>query len=206
MTESPSDLRSMSLGAYLDELSAAVPVPGGGAVAGVTLAQSAALGAMVVGYAIGRPKFAAHDAAHRAAQATLARSMRRAIELAEEDARAYRALNGLWKLPKTDPARAGFGEAVLAAIAAPEATLALAADTVAALGALAGTTSPSLASDLRIALDLASAGARAAIENVRINLPSVEDPVLRAAIAARTEGALSEVLAAASCAMASIGA
>ena len=196
----------MSLGAYLDALSAAVPVPGGGAVAGVTLAQSAALGAMVVGYAIGKPKFVAHDACHRAAHASLVRSVRRAVELAEEDARAYRALNGLWKLPKDDPARAGFGDAVLAAIAAPEATLALAADTVAALAALAGTTSPSLASDLRIALDLAGAGARAAIENVRINLPSVEDPAMRSTIAGRAERALSEILAAASAANGSIGA
>ena len=106
------DLRAMTVGAYLDRLAAAVPVPGGGAVAGVTLAQANALGSMVVGYAIGKPKFAAHDAVHRSTHAALEANRGRAIELAEEDALAYEALNRLWKLPKDDPGRAGFGAAV----------------------------------------------------------------------------------------------
>lgn len=189
------DLGALPLAAYLDRLAAAEPVPGGGAVAGVTLAQSNALGAMVVGYAIGKPRFAAHDAAHREAHAAFERGRHRAIELAEDDARAYAELNRLWKVAKDDPARAGFAAAVLAAIAAPEATLALAATTVGSLGRLVGTTSPALASDLRIALDLAVAGANAAIENVRINLPSVEDPARRAEIAERAERTLAAIVA-----------
>lgn len=184
------DLAAMSLGAYLDALAAAQPVPGGGAVAGVTLAQANALGSMVVGYAIGKPKFAAHDAVHRAAHETFERNRRTALELAAEDAKAYELLNKLWKLPKGDPLRAGFDDAVRAAIRAPEESLGLAKSTVDALALLVGTTSASLASDLRIALDLAAAGARAAQENVRINLPSVADEAVRAEISARTEAVL----------------
>jgi formiminotetrahydrofolate cyclodeaminase len=187
------ELRSMTVGEYLDKLAAAVPVPGGGAVAGVTLAQANALGSMVVGYAIGKPKFAAHDAAHRAAHAAFERGRQQSLDLAAQDASAYAVLNTLWKLPKDDPARAGFGAAVLAAIAAPEATVRLAHDTLASLEALVGTTSASLASDLRIAIDLAAVGARAAQENVRINLPSVADEALRAAISARTEAMLAAI-------------
>lgn len=190
----PLDLAAMTVGEYLDRLAAAVPVPGGGAVAGVTLAQANALGAMVVGYAIGKPKFAAHDAAHRAAHAVFERGRHRALDLARDDASAYAVLNRLWKLPKDDPARTGFAPAVLAAIAAPEATLDLTADTVAALATLVGTTSASLASDLRIAFDLAISAANAAIENVRINLPSVDDDALRAAIGARTEARLGAIM------------
>jgi formiminotetrahydrofolate cyclodeaminase len=180
----------MSLGAYLDALAAAQPVPGGGAVAGVTLAQANALGSMVVGYAVGKPKFAPHDAVHRAAYETFERNRRAALELAAEDAKAYELLNTLWKLPKGDPLRAGFDDAVRAAIHAPEESLGLAKSTVDALALLVGTTSASLASDLRIALDLAAAGARAAQENVRINLPSVADEAVRAEISARTEAVL----------------
>ena len=187
---SPLDLRAMTVGEYLDRLASATPVPGGGAVAGVTLAQANALGSMVVGYAIGKAKFAAHDAAHRAALLRFETGRLRAIELAESDACAYGALNRLWKLPKDDPARAGFDEAVRAAIAAPEATLMLAAETVAALEVLVGTTSASLASDLRIAFDLAVAAADAAIENVRINTPSLADRAEAATITARSEAAL----------------
>ena len=186
------DLRSMTVGEYLDRLAAAVPVPGGGAVAGVTLAQANALGSMVVGYAIGKPKFAAHDGTHRAAHAAFERGRQHALDLAAQDASAYAALNALWRLPKDDPARAGFAEAVLAAIAAPEATLVLARETLTALDTLVGTTSPSLASDLRIALDLVVSGACAAQENVRINLPSIADEGARMAISSRTEALLGE--------------
>lgn len=185
------DLAAMTLGGYLDALAAAQPVPGGGAVAGVTLAQANALGSMVVGYAIGKPKFAAHDGVHRAAHETFERNRCAALELAAEDARAYEHLNRLWKLPKGDPLRAGFDDAVRAAIRAPEESLALAKSTVDALALLVGTTSASLASDLRIALDLAAVGARAAQENVRINLPSVADESARTEISARTEAMLS---------------
>lgn len=187
------DLGAMTVGGYLERLAAAVPVPGGGAVAGVTLAQANALGAMVVGYAIGKPKFAAHDAAHRAAHAAFERGRQRALDLAAEDAAAYAVLNALWRLPKDDPARAGFDAAVRAAIAAPEATVGLADDTLRALEALVGTTSPSLASDLRIAIDLAAVGARAAQENVRINLPSIADESERTVISARSEALLARI-------------
>ena len=184
------DLRGMTVEGYLDALAAAQPVPGGGAVAGVTLAQANALGSMVVGYAIGKPKFAPHDAAHRAALEVFERNRRAALALAAQDAEAYGHLNRLWRLPKDDPARAGFADAVHAAIRAPEASVALAASTLEALAVLVGTTSASLASDLRIAIDLAAVGARAAQENVRINLPSVADEAERATISARSEAAL----------------
>ena len=203
-SSAPLDLRSMTIGEYLDRLAAAVPVPGGGAVAGVTLAQANALGAMVVGYAIGKPKFAAHDAAHRAAHASFERGRQRALDLAAQDASAYAALNALWKLPKDDPSRAGFADAVIAAIAAPEATLLLAKDTLVSLGTLVGTTSPSLASDLRIALDLVLSGASAAQENVRINLPSVADEPLRGRVSARTEAVLAEISAGVKAALATL--
>ncbi len=205
MSAAPLDLRSMTVGEYLDRLAAAVPVPGGGAVAGVTLAQANALGAMVVGYAIGKPKFATHDAEHRSAHAAFERGRHRALDLAAQDASAYAALNALWKLPKDDPARAGFADAVLAAIAAPEATLALAKETLAALTTLVGTTSASLASDLRIALDLVVSGASAAQDNVRINLPSVADEGLRGRISARTEAVLAEISTGAKTALARLG-
>lgn len=200
----PLDLRSMTVGEYLDRLAAAVPVPGGGAVAGVTLAQANALGAMVVGYALGKPKFAAHDEAHRAAHAAFEHGRQRALDLAAQDASAYAVLNALWKLPKDDPARAGFADAVLAAIAAPEATLVLAQETLAGLATLVGTTSASLASDLRIALDLVVSGASAAQDNVRINLPSVADEASRGRISARTEAVLAEIAAGAKAALAKL--
>ena len=187
---STNDLASQQLGAYLDALAAAQPVPGGGAVAGVTLAQANALGSMVVGYALGKPKFAAHNATHHAAHAMFEHARREAITLANNDATAYGALNALWKLPKDDPARSGFADAVRAAIRAPESTLQLAHNTLCTLEVLVGTTSASLRSDLAIAIDLALVAASAAQANVRINLPSLSDETERALVSARTEAFL----------------
>ncbi|MFM1803168.1 MAG: hypothetical protein RL136_47 [Planctomycetota bacterium] len=195
MSEGRLDLGAMRVDEYLERLAAAVPVPGGGAVAGMTLAQANALGAMVVGYAIGKPRFAPHDAAHREALTAFESGRLRALDLAAEDAEAYAHLNALWKLPKDDPRRADFASAVLGAIAAPKATLELARTTVNALEVLVGTTSAALASDLRIALDLALTGASAAQENVRINLPSVTDESARSGISTSTEALLAEVKA-----------
>ncbi len=177
----------------MDALAAAAPVPGGGAVAGVTLAQANALGAMVVGYAIGKAKFAAHDACHRAAHAHFEVARREALRLADADAAAYGKLNALWKLAKDAPARDGFLDAVRGAIAPAESTAQAAHATLGMLAQLVGTTSASLASDLRIAIDLAAASARAAQENVRINLPSITDESERTMIRTRTESLLHEV-------------
>jgi methenyltetrahydrofolate cyclohydrolase len=192
MNAQTQPLSSMTISAFMDALAAAAPVPGGGAVAGVTLAQANALGAMVVGYAIGKAKFAAHDACHRATHEHFELARHEALRLADADAAAYAKLNALWKLAKDDPARGGFLDAVRSAIAPAESTAQAALATLNALALLVGTTSISLASDLRIAIDLAAASARAAQENVRINLPSIADESERANIRARTESLLHE--------------
>ena len=198
-------LASLTLGGYLEALAAKQPVPGGGAASAVALAHGAALGSMVLHYTLGKPKFASWEHDNAAMLLHLDHARTEALALADLDAQAYAALNALWRLPKDDPGRAGFASAVLAAIAAPEATVVLAHDTVGELAKLCGTTSPSLASDLRIALDLAAAAALAAQENVRINLPSVEDPSLRGAISARTEAVLAAATARAGALRASLG-
>ena len=189
--------RTLSVEEFSDMLAAKTPTPGGGAVAAVTASHAAALGAMVLEFTLGKPKFAEHEASNASALARLRELRHEALGLADRDAEAYGALNALWKLPKDDPARAGFVDAVRDAIAAPEATVVLAERTLAALEALVGTTSASLASDLRIAIDLAAVGARAAQENVRINLPSLADESERASVSSRTEAMLSRIDAAA---------
>jgi hypothetical protein len=55
-------MRHLTIDAYLDELSARIPAPGGGACAALHAAQAAALTAMVSRYSSGE-KFAPHKAA-----------------------------------------------------------------------------------------------------------------------------------------------
>ncbi len=174
-------LAAQTVAAFLDALAAPIPVPGGGAVAGLLLAQSAALGEMVVSFALSKSKFASFAPAHRAALTGLTDLRKTALRLADLDAAAYRALNALWKLPKDDAARElGWNAAVEDAIQAPQSVIETASSVLGQLEPLIGTTAESLKSDLAIAIDLAAAAARAAAWNVRANLPLLEHEVERA--------------------------
>ena len=48
-------IRDLTVHAFADQLAARTPGPGGGAVAAVTAAHAAALGAMVVEFTLGKP-------------------------------------------------------------------------------------------------------------------------------------------------------
>ena len=95
-----------TLADFAARLADKVPSPGGGAVAAVTLAHGAALGAMVLRYTVGRANFAAHEAQNTAALAELDAMRAEALRLADRDAAAYARLAALWKLPEGDATRA----------------------------------------------------------------------------------------------------
>jgi formiminotetrahydrofolate cyclodeaminase len=186
-------LRALTVEEFTEALAARSPVPGGGAVAAVTLAHAAALAAMVLEFTVGKPRHAAHDAAHRAVLARLAELRRNALALADRDAAAYGTLNAMWKLPSGHADRViGWDRAVAEAIDAPQAILDAAAELAGHCRAIAGTTNPNLASDLAIAEDLARAAARAAAHNVAVNLPSVADVTDRGTRQERMDRALAE--------------
>lgn len=188
--------RTLTVEEFAESLAAKTPAPGGGAVAAVTAAHAAALGAMVLEFTVGKPKFAEHDGANAASLARLADLRRTALSLADRDAEAYGALNALWKLPKDAPARlAAWDAAVAEAIDAPQAILDAAAEIAATCAGLGARTNPNLASDLAIAVDLARVAARAAAHNVEVNLPSVTEAADREARRRRMDAALDEARA-----------
>jgi len=176
-------LGNLSLHDFCAALAAHTPTPGGGATSAVVLAQSAALGSMVIAYTRDKAKFASHlPRLERTAQ-ILEAARHEALLLADRDAAAYEALSAHWKRPaaerSTDPA---WTVALEEAIAAPTAIADLALATQAALASLREITSKQLASDLRIALILSAAAVHAALLNVEVNLP------LRADARAHAEG------------------
>jgi formiminotetrahydrofolate cyclodeaminase len=133
-----------------------------------------------VNYSQGRKALNEHEALHREALATLRELGSRALELADDDARAYGHLNALWKLDKSDARRvAEFPAAVEEAINAPHRVLHACMETLRLLQELCGRSNTMLASDLAIAAILAEAAARSAAWNVRINLPLLDDEAVR---------------------------
>ena len=170
------NLSDLTVDALLDSIGAKTPVPGGGAVASLTMALGVALGRMVVSYSEGKKSLAEHGDLHAEAMAELARFRTAALDGAAEDARAYARLNDLWKLDAEDERRKReFQPAVRDAIAAPREVMNACLRLLDLLARLDGRTNAMLRSDLAIAAILADAAARSAAWNVRINLPLLDD-------------------------------
>ncbi|MCK4872377.1 MAG: cyclodeaminase/cyclohydrolase family protein [Phycisphaerales bacterium] len=169
------NIREQTLQQFLSDLSAKRPTPGGGAVVGLVGALAASLGSMVVNYSLGKKNLADHETELSEARNRLDRFGQLLLDLADQDAAAYGVLSELLKLDADDARRrSDLPVAVVAAIRAPQASLAACADLLRLLDSLTGKTNRYLASDLAIAAQLADAAARAAEWNVRINLPLLE--------------------------------
>lgn len=184
-----SELEAHTIGAFLDHLGAKAPTPGGGAASALVAAVGAALGQMVVNYSIGRKSLAEHEPQLRRALERLEAMRSEAIRLAEDDERAYAALNELWRLPQDDARRAAeMPGAVQAAMIPPRRGIELAIELLEVLEALAPISNRNLRSDLAIAAVLARAAAGASRWNVAINAPMLEDDDERQVLLARADG------------------
>ena len=167
MSEAP--LRSLTLESFLDALAAKSPTPGGGSAAGLVGATSAALAGMVVAYSLGKKDLAAHQGVLQDAAERLARARRLMLDLADEDAAAYGAVNELSRLPPDNPRRADLPAARLASVQVPLVMLATCADLLRLMESLSPITNRHLRSDLAIAATLAQGAAHSAFCNIRIN-------------------------------------
>jgi len=193
-----ASFRDLTVGAFVQRLASAEPVPGGGSASAVAGALGASLVAMVAELSEGRPRYAVHAGTLARAGAAGRRLAAALLELADEDAAAYGSFAAARKLPReTDEQRAARAAAIrTAARAAAEVPLACVAacrDMLAAAESLAGRSNVNAASDLAVAANLGEAAARGAAENVLINLPGMEDDVLAAIMTERVDGYLHEV-------------
>ena len=108
-------MRDETITAFLDQLAARVPAPGGGATAALHAAQSAALLAMVARYSNGA-KYDADLMKHIITEADGIRND--ALTLAERDAAAFGAVADAYGLPKnTDEERQARSAAIAEALA-----------------------------------------------------------------------------------------
>ena len=180
--------RASTIAEFLSATAAKQPTPGGGSVAALAGALSAAIGEMVLAYSVGRKGSAAVDPQLRHVAGELARAREVLLQLMVDDQSAYAELTAVRKLPADSAERADrLPATVLACVRCPQA---IAATAVAILGLceqVVDHVNPWLLSDLAVCADLATATARAAGYNVRVNLPSVTDEAARHALAAETD-------------------
>ena len=173
-------MRDDTIAAFLDQLAAHVPAPGGGATAALHAAQAAALLAMVARYSDG-PKY---DAGLMNRVITEADELREdALALAEADADAFGAVAEAYRLPRTTEqetaARSASISSALAGAARPPADV---VGTALELVSLAENLLPAgnrtMITDVAAAAEAARAAAITARLIIEVNLKGITDVVL----------------------------
>jgi formiminotetrahydrofolate cyclodeaminase len=190
----------MSLGEFVERLSSAEAVPGGGSASALAAALGASLVSMVSGLSTGRPKYAAYEETLTRCGETGRALSAELLDLADRDAIAYAGYAAALKLPRgTDEEqaarRAAIHAAALLASEAPMACVNACTRLAAAAESLAGRSNVNASSDVLVAALLAEAAARGAAENVRINLPATGDGAYADAMDRKLDVALHEIAA-----------
>ena len=166
--------------AFVNAVAAPVATPAGGSLAALAGSLAAALGEMVCGISLKRPSLEAHHLKLKESHRRLSSFRQRLLENIDADARSYEAVIAAFKLPhSTESERAARSQAIEAAskeaTTVPLETAELSAEVAKIISSLRHITIPLAAPDLAVALDLTGTAQRAAIENVRANLPSIKD-------------------------------
>jgi formiminotetrahydrofolate cyclodeaminase len=172
----PTQLTDLSVQELLERLGSSDPVPGGGSASALAAAMGAALVAMVAELTIGRPAYAQHEETIRKLRFDAIDRRAELLELAQQDADAYDVVVRARHLPKDSDAEKAARSSALEAAMLEAARIPLRAAVVASeVLDLAERIAPignrNAASDAGVAAQLAAAGLRGALLNVRINLP-----------------------------------
>ena len=175
-------MREETVEAFLGQLAARVPAPGGGATAALHAAQSAALIAMVARYSNG----ARYDAGLMGRIVTEADGLRaEALRLAEADAEAFGAVSAAYQWPKeTDEllrARsAAIAEALIGAAGPPADVIRTARRLIELAAELLPAGNRNVITDVAAAAEAARAAAVTARVNIEVNLRGIRDSAIGA--------------------------
>ena len=173
------NLRGLAEG-FVAAVAGPTPTPGGGSVAALAGALAAALGEMVAGLTLKRKSSEAHHAVLKESLDQLARARAKLLENIDRDAQSYQAVLAAFRLPKNTeaeqtPRSQAIEDASKDAALVPLETAELCIEVGRIVNALRPIALSQAASDLTVALHLADAGRKGALENVHANLPSIED-------------------------------
>jgi len=158
---------------WLGQLADRTPAPGGGAVAALCAASSAALLEMVANYTTGG-KWADREEAMKAVLAEAAELRARAAQLAQDDAEAFGAVGAAYGLPRSTPEekaarRAAIEEATRGAAEPPVQVGRVATRLVALADGMVEPANPNVLSDVGVAAATARAALSGSVTNIVVN-------------------------------------
>jgi len=178
---SPADASDSSKPAsFIEILSTPTPTPGGGSAAAYAGAMGAALVSMVSGLTIGKKKYAAVEAEMQAVRVVAEKLRKELHQAVDDDASAFEALMGSFKLPKeTEEEKAARQAAIIqATLNAAHVPLHVSEDAVKVMELAikcARSGNVNAISDAMSGFAMARAALTAAGYNVRININSLGD-------------------------------
>jgi len=166
---------------FIDELAAPTPTPGGGSAAAYSAAMGAGLVSMVAGLTIGRKKYSDVEAQMQAVRVHAEKLREDLTFSVDDDAGAFEAVMGAFRLPKATPAEKAARTASIqsATLNAAHVPLHVAEGAVKVMElALLCVESANVnaISDAASAAAMAKAGLTAAGYNVRINVAMLPEP------------------------------
>jgi formiminotetrahydrofolate cyclodeaminase len=182
------DLTKRTVDDFLDAVAERAPTPGGGSVAAAAGALACALARMAAAYSVGKNT---EPRIRDRTEAVLNR-LHGADEilrgLVTQDAIAYAAMSAAAKAARENVVtKPTFQEVVLAAVAVPMETAAVASHALAAMDELKDFANRRLLSDFGVAAVLAEAAARAAWYMASVNLPELTDAPARTKLRANID-------------------
>jgi formiminotetrahydrofolate cyclodeaminase len=188
----PVRLLDHSVADFARRLASGDPTPGGGSASALSAALGASLVSMVANLTAGRPAARGHEATLQEITQRAASASGERLELVELDAAAYDAVVAARRVIRAGAANgdddrahaptahgATLHAAIIEATRVPLRIAACAADVLRLAERLAAIGNRHALSDVAVAGDLAWAGLRGGLANVRANLPSlgVADPI-----------------------------
>ena len=183
-------LADRSVRDFLEAVASSTPTPGGGSVAALSGALSAALSRMVFALAIGKQGYENVEEELRRLETRGQELQQRLLRLVDEDAAAYDAVVAAVRRPRTTETERearvnAIQSAYLHATEVPLDTMEACSEALEIALVAAEKGNRSAVTDAGVAALLAQAGVRGASLNARINLAALRDHAVRAQLEER---------------------
>ena len=174
------ELKKLTVEGFINETASSSPAPGGGSIAALNAASSAALIAMVAQLTLGKEKYAASQEEMQEVAGKAGALKDQFLAFIDEDSNAFNKIMAAFKLPKdTDEAKkarsAAIQEATKGAALVPFKVGKTANELFALAEAVILRGNPNAVTDGAVAAMNARAAVRGAFLNVKINLGSIKD-------------------------------
>lgn len=194
----PGILTSMKINSFIDELASDSPAPGGGSVAALCGALSAALASMVAHLTFGKKGYRQHDETMDELSVKAQKLKAKLVDYVDKDTEAFNKVMAAFRLPKGTPEQeeernAAIADANKLAASIPFEVLSLMPDVITLAKTAAAFGNKNLTPDAGVSGLTAALAARGAAYNVRVNLQSLPDDDFSLKMKQDTDRILAEV-------------